>query len=240
MQFSELLSRLRVRVGNPSISDVPDADLKQITNDSYKEIANRYVFHKNRKIVTFPTVAPVGLVTTTRYNLPDDCLAVLSLWNTGSVATPSAQYKLSKKDETWLADQQTDPTNPFSGEPLCYVRQRGWVELNPAPDAIYTIRLTYKYSIADLVADGDVPVLPDVWHPGIVFLARTKYWDEYRLDVEKAKWSFGVWQTWIATKPDELQEEDFADNTEGVVMPTLIRSAGRVQPRSSTDFDRLD
>jgi hypothetical protein len=240
MQLVDFRTNLRARIGNPTTAEVPDATLTDLINDAASELADRFEFHDVRKIVTFPTVAPVGTVTTTRYNIPADCLAVLSVWNTGSTANPTAQGKLEKRDEAWLAQQQTDPTNPITGIPLAYVRQRDWIELSPAPDDVYTIRLTYK-ATNTMVQDTDTPVTPVTWDKGILHLARAKFYDEIRLDTEKAKWAFTVYETWVQSKPVEVEEEDFADNVEGVVMPTLSRfRLGPLQPRSSNDFDRMN
>lgn len=243
MQLSDYRTWLRSRVGNPSVAEVDDSVFDDITNESYEEIANRFVFHKVRKIVTFPTIAPTVAtppVLTPRYTIPTDCLEVRSIWNTGSTANPTTQYKLEKRDEAWLAGQQTDLSNPISAAPTDYVRQRDWIELSPAPDDVYTMRLEYKAILAKLVSPTDIPALPDVWHKGIAYLARFKYWDEIRLDNPKAQWAMEVWNGWVETKPVEVEEENFADNTEGVQVLGLSNASGHSRPWSSADFDRMD
>ena len=211
MDLVTLNSTLRTKVGSPSTAEVDNTVLTRLNNEAYEEIFEKYIFHKGRKIVTFPTVADSAL-----YDVPADCMAVFSLWNT----TENYQRKILKKDENWLANQQTNTAGP----PIGYVRQRGWIQLSPTPDQVYTIRLFYKASYTALSADADVPVIPASWHPGIWRLARYNYWDE-KGDLAKAQWAQAAWVQWVSDKPDELQEEYQMDDTEGVVMPGLVRSA---------------
>lgn len=220
MNLSQLEVKLRAKTGNPSLADVPLATNYGFLNDALQEMANKYIFHRGRNIVTFPTIMGQA-----RYTIPSDCLAVLSLWNT----TTNFQGKLTKKDEQWLAAQQSSTTSTPTG----YVRQKDWIELSPVPDAIYTMRLLYKIDVPQLVAPSDIPVLPSVWHPGIWMRARVLYWDE-KGDITKAQWAETFFANWVMDKPDELQEEDQADNVEGVVLPTLTDTPSRV------DFDFAD
>ena len=245
MTLAQFETWLRGVVGNPSTADVPNTTLDQCINEAYDEIANRFQFHLVRKIVTFLTGAPtvaVPPVGTPRYPIPCDLLEARSLWNMGSAINIDAQYKLEKRDEAWLAGQQSDLNNPIFGQPTSYVRQRDWIELSPVPDGIYNMRLEYKASIAPLSISTDSPILPDVWHKGICYLARVKYWDEVQLDNPKAAAAMAIWNAWIETKPVEVQEEDFADNTEGIVVPTLSNRGRNSSSRfwSSNYFDVAD
>lgn len=224
MNLLELRTKLRVTLGNPSVAEVPDATLDSLNNEAYEEIHDKFVFHKARKIVTFPTVAASEL-----YQVPSDCLSVFSVWNT----TAGHERKLEKKDENWLATQQ----DAEDGDPIAYVRQRGWIQLVPPPDAVYTMRLMYKAHYTVMVADTDVPVLPLAWHPGIWRLARFRYWDD-KGDLAKAQWANNVWLQWVSDKPDELQEEYQMDDAEGVTMPFLLRSTDESSANSQTLWDR--
>lgn len=217
-------TELRTKVGNPSVAEVSDTVLDAVINQANKEIYDKYPFHAARRIVTFPTVASTGL-----YVLPTDCLSVYSLWNT----TSGYQGKLLKRDENWLSTQQLQQNGP----PTYYVRQRGWVQLSPTPDAVYSIRLMYKAMCPTLAEDTDEPVIPASWHDGIWRLARFIYWDE-KGDLAKAQWSNNMWLQWVSDKPNEMQDEDFMDNTEGVVMPFLIQSPNADSFNSQNNWDR--
>lgn len=224
MDLVELRTKLRTKVGNPSIAEAPELALTSLINEAYEEIHEKYTFHKARRIVLFPTVAGSAL-----YDIPSDALSIFSLWNT----TTNYQRKIVKRDENWLSQQQTQQTGP----PVAYVRQRAWLELSPVPDAIYTLRLMYKCAYDPLVVDADVPVIPFSWHPGIWRLARFLYWDE-KGDLAKAQWSNNVWLQWVSDKPNELQEEYLMDDTEGVSMPSLMRSSSESSAHSQTLWDR--
>lgn len=224
MDLTTLNSTLRTKVGNPSTAETAESVLTRLNNEAYEEIFEKYTFHKARKVVTFPTVAGSAL-----YDVPSDCVAVFSLWNT----TTNFQGKIPKRDENWLSGQQTSTTGPPQG----YVRQRGWINLSPTPDQVYTLRLFYKLVYTPMVETADVPVIPASWHPGIWRLARFNYWDE-KGDLAKAQWAQAAWTQWVSDKPDELQEEYQMDDTEGVEMPGLIRSAYPSSMNSQTAWDR--
>lgn len=224
MDLSELNTTLRTKVGNPSTAEVTDTVLTRLSNEAYEEIFEKYTFQKARRVVTFPTTIGSAL-----YDIPTDCLAVFSLWNT----TENYQRKILKKDENWLAAQQSETNGP----PIGYVRQRGWIQLSPTPDLVYTLRMMYKAAYTPLVLNADVPSIPESWHPGIWRLARFQYWDE-KGDLAKAQWANNIWLQWLATKPDELQEEYQMDDTEGVVMPSLIRSSAGSSFNSQLTWDR--
>src|ERR1041384_6200222 len=66
-------TKLRTRIGNPSITDVPDANLTTHLNDSYREIANKFKFHLVRSRYDFSTV-----IGTRLYNLPTGSVAILN------------------------------------------------------------------------------------------------------------------------------------------------------------------
>lgn len=211
MNLTQFRTALRARVGNPTTAEVPDTELTDRINESVKDIADRYGFHKGRKVVTFPTV-----IDTPRYALPTDCLVVMKLRH------PLENEQLRKRDETWASERMTLD----AGRPTDYLRERDWVQLFPTPDDVYILELMYKAAPASLLADVDEPVTPVSWDEGVLLLARAKYWD-FRLDVQKATHAYNVWERWVSTKPSEISEELFADDTEGVIIPTLQRGRSR-------------
>lgn len=205
MNLLEFRASLRARVGNPTTGEVADTELDDRINESVSEIADKYGFHQARKVVTFDTV-----MNTPRYVLPTDCLVLMKLRH------PLENVQLRKRDETWASSRMDEE----AGKPKDYLRERDWIQLFPTPDGVYTLEMVYKASPARLTADGDTPVTPVSWDEGVLLLARAKHWD-VRLDVQKAVHAFSVWERWVSTKPSEINEELFADDTEGVIIPTL-------------------
>lgn len=205
MNLGQLRTSLRARVGNPTTAEVPNTELDERINEAIKEIADKYGFHRARAITNIVTV-----VDQAQYDLPADCLVVMKLRH------PLENLQLIRRDETWASERMTMD----SGKPTDYLRQQDYIQLFPPPDAEYTLELFYKASAATLVADADESILPTSWDEGILHLARAKHWD-VRLDVQKAVHAFSVWERWVSTKPSEINEELFADDTEGVIIPTL-------------------
>ena len=210
-----LRTRLRKRIGNPTVAAVPDADLTQVINDAYGEIATKYKFHKVRKLCTFDTV-----VDQQKYGLPTDCYAVLRVRDTTN------KIKLEKAgDRTAATDDAT-----ASAKPTSYVRQRDWIALYPTPDDIYTMELFYKAKPTDLSADVDYPVLPGAWDEGLLRLARFYYWDSIG-DLPKATYAQTLYDKWVSDMPLEFDDEaDVIDS--GVEIPTLGNSQDK-----GLDFD---
>lgn len=205
MNLLQLRTDLRGRVGNPTVAEVPNSELDDRINESIRDIIDRYGFLNARKIVQFNTVMDVP-----RYAIPTDCLVVMKLRH------PLDNLQLIKRDETWASKRMTED----SGRPTDYLRERDWMQLFPTPDDVYTLEIMYKAAPATLVNDVDEPELPSMWREGILLLARAKHWD-YKLDIQKATHAYNVWERWVSTKPSEVSEELFADNTEGIIIPTL-------------------
>lgn len=210
-----LRTKLRKRIGNPSLTDAPDIDLTEIMNEAYSDIAMKFKFHKARKLCQFNTI-----VNDPRYGIPADCYAVLRIRDTTN------KRKLEKGgDRTAAMDITTT-----SGQPLTYVRQRDWVLFIPPPDGIYVMEMYYKAKPTDLVVDGDFPVTPAAWDEGILRLARYYYFDRVG-DLPKAQFAQSAYDKWVAEMPLEFDDESEAIDS-AIEIPTLSNNQ---DPR--LDFD---
>lgn len=218
MQLSDMRTRLRKTIGNPDTTDVPDADLNELINLAYRDIAGRYRFHTVRKLCQFTTVDG-----TERYGLPTDCEVVLR------VRDVTNGTKLRKRGDRFAAVQEASD-DEVTGKPTDYVRQRDWILLDPTPDDAYVMELYYKAGITDLDADTDEPILPEAWHEGILKLARHKFYDDSG-DIPKATYALANYDSWLSTKPIEFDEEK-KDIDQGVEIPTLKNAA-----RATVSFD---
>lgn len=218
MELSVMRTRLRKRIGNPTLTDVPDSDLNQHINTAYLELVNKFRFHLGRRICIFDTV-----IGQPRYGLPTD-LAVLF-----RIRDNTNERKMIKLDDPRRArltnhtkDQLTSagtPANITLDQPRYYMRHRDWVELHPVPDGVYEMEIFYKIVVEELVADTDEPVIPETWHVGIVSLARYWYYDEEG-DLPKAKNAMNAFEVWLSRQPVEVDEEKI-DFDSGVGVPTL-------------------
>jgi hypothetical protein len=76
--------------------------------------------------------------------------------------------------EVWRGyfDQGTRPT----GKPTHFTfRPDGTLELDPTPDAIYTLTFDYRRTLHALAADGDEPIIPAKFQDAIVWGAILEY-----------------------------------------------------------------
>lgn len=223
MILSEMRDSLRRKVGNPTDTDVSDTDLNRYLNESQRYIGDRFPFQMTRTLVTFPTV-----VGTTRYELPSDLNTLMY------VANRTTRRPLRRRRANARGLTEAPSTTP--AEPSHYNRALGWLEFNCKPDKVYTIALFYKNDMADLVNDGDEPVIPLSWHDGIVKFARYLFYDE-KQDFAKAQYMYASWTLWLESKPDELQDELLYDDDGAIEMPTLLGSEHprRGYPRFDTE-----
>ena len=214
MELSDMRDKLRKRIGNPDTTDVPDDDLTELINLAYRDIAGRYRFHTVRKLCQFSTVSG-----TARYGLPADCEAVFR------VRDVTNGTKLQKRGDRFAATQEASD-DEITGKPTDYVRQRDWILLDPTPDDVYVMELYYKAGITDLSLDTDEPIIPEAWTEGILKLARHKFYDNAG-DIPKATYALANYNSWLSTKPIELDEEK-RDIDHGVEIPTL-KNASRAR-----------
>jgi hypothetical protein len=208
MTLAELRTWLRKIIGNPSTTDVPEADLTERLNEAYKEIAMRYKLYNARKLCTFVTT-----IDEPRYAIPADAYAVLRLRDNTN------KTRLSKVGDNAYSRRTSDT----SGYPIQYTRHRTWVTLMPPPAGEYTMEMYYTALPADLSGDGDIPVIPVAWHKGLGRLARSLHFDDTG-DFPKATAAMASYNRWLQTMPTEIEEEvEHMDG--GVEIPSLGESA---------------
>lgn len=220
-----MYAALRVRVGNPTTTEVPNLTLIRVINSAYDFIISRYPFHETRRVASFSTVNG-----TARYTVPSDLLSLLRVWD------ETSRRKIVKRGVRYLASL---PKNLATGEPKAYVRTTNWIEFVPTPSAVYSMRLYYLSKPADLALDADVPLIPATWHEGILAKARHIYYDE-RGDIGKAVYSGNAWKEWVADKPSEIDAEKDDMDDQPVILPEL---GGRDYSRTAGYdelFDYLD
>lgn len=210
MNLSEMRTRLRRQIGNPTTTDVPDAQLTEHVNDAYREIVAKFRFHKTRKVCTFDTTAD-----TRRYGLPEDAKWVMR------VRDDTNKRFIEKTDDHRLS-RIDDLTT--TGKPELYARYRDWIELQPTPDGVYTISVYYESDITELSADSDEPVMSEAWHRGLVNLAKYYYYDDQGDDA-KALSARNKYEAWLTSQPSEVDEEQ-RFNDHGVQIPSLGEWAG--------------
>ena len=218
MNLTTALGELRTRVGNPSTGEVTDLVLTSVLNYTIREIATKYRFYQFRVEGTIPTV-----LGTADYALPSNVRVVLSVWDATN------RIQLRKTGQRFNATSLTIYSG-INGKPQRYGRVGNNIRLFPTPDAVYSIKYLGKQVPADLVAGGDLVVLPDAWMDGMLKLGRAKYYDDIAHNATKAIEAYNSWTLWLETQPTEIDEEKVDDDS-GVEIPTL----GVVEPRYDWD-----
>lgn len=217
MNLTELRADLTIAVGNPS--GITSTTLDSCINKAYLRICDMFTFSQNTKRTTTNTV-----IGTQSYNLATNDTTVLGVWN------KTHRYALDKVDAhsvNMYDDQST--VSPRRGRPRKYYRAESSIFIMPAPDAVYVLEFVTKQKVAKLVNTSDTPVLYEPWHDGIVLLARWYYFDQVAFDFPKAQYAWGVWQSWLQTKPSEVHQESVDLEQGADFMP--------ITSRTGTDFD---
>lgn len=210
MNHTALLASLRSKIGNPTTADVPDGTLTGYLNEAYRHITMRYRHKVVRATNQFNTVA--GTAT---YTLAGQYLIVLQVWDR------THNVKLVKIDPEARTQLDLSVSNPTQrGWPQYYETKQNGIVLYPTPDDAYAIEAEYKANPADLSAGGDTPVINDLWHPGIVMLARWYYWDA-KIDAPKATYAYNTWKLWLSDIMADVDEENVDREQFSVRVPGL-------------------
>lgn len=232
MELSELRSRLRARVGNPSQTDIPDTpNLDQYINDAYQEIFNKYKSRRRRARARFTTT-----IGQDKYNLAGTTDVVYKVWDrtNGLELEYIGISKLSEKD------YDASPNNLVqNAKPLQWTVMETYLQLLPPPDGAYVIEFVYKVIFSSLVQPTDIPVVPEYWHRGIVMLASAIYYEDAAGDQEKAAFHRGLFKDWVSDLPLEAHEQTEAIDS-GVEVPTLGFNARADRKPDGIWWDILD
>lgn len=214
MTLAEMRTLLRKYIGNPSVANKPEADLTEVLNMAYRQIASKFRFQTVRDRYTISTS-----LATTDYALQSTDLVVYEVWNktTGNELRKYGMHQLPQIDATTL-----EPTD--RGEPVAWYRDGNTLQIYPSPDAVYVLELVVKFRPGLLALDADVPVIEDLWHEGIVMLARWYHWDMTQ-DFPKAQQAMNNYKLWLADKPNEFDEEN-----EALDQPVEVGGMGHRRP----------
>src|SRR5687768_2590780 len=93
MNLAEARADLRKKAGNPTVANVPNAELDAVLNTAYSFITARYAFNQTRKLVSFQTT-----IGQDRYTLPPDFLSIRRIWD------DTNKRKLRRKGTRFLAN----------------------------------------------------------------------------------------------------------------------------------------
>ncbi|HEY6022396.1 MAG TPA: hypothetical protein VIY48_21815 [Candidatus Paceibacterota bacterium] len=218
MNLTEIRTRLRRAIGNPSAASIPDATLDLFINAAYTDIVEKNKFHKARKLCRFDSVTDQD-----KYTLPSDVYAIIH------VRDRTNEQRLIKRDAQQIFEVFGSAT---TGLPRYYAHLRGWIQIFPTPNGVYSIEVLYRSSLTALSDTNPTPEIPASWHEAIPLLARHKYYDDTG-DVSKSLYALNLYKDWIKDKPVEVNQE-LRDLDSGVRIPSLERNYPR---RSAWDAE---
>ena len=221
MTLAQLRTALRLRIGSPSTTDVPDANLTGHVNSAYQEILNKYKFKRRRGKAKFSTQIGVS-----KYIVSDLTDVIYTVWDrtNGKMLERVGKTKLAQEDYN-----STPPTSVQNGKPTQWDHAETYLHLLPAPDAVYQIEFVYKVIFVALSLDADVPIIPFNWHRGIIILGAHIYYDDEGSDPQKAVYHKNQFRDWVADQPVEEHEATESIDS-GVQVPSLSGGAMTRRP----------
>jgi hypothetical protein len=212
VNLAQLRLKVRPRIGNPSVTDVPDSTLTGVVNDAYQEVFNKYKFKLRRRRGKFNTV-----IGSDKYDISGLTNVVYKVWD----RTNGRELEFVGTNVLAERDYDAVPNNLVqNGRPEKWAHQETYLQILPPPDGVYSIEMVYKVIFTPLINDTDIPVIPDTWHRGLAILAAALYYGDIASDPVKEKFHRDAFTTWVADQPVEEHEETEAIDS-GVEIPTL-------------------
>lgn len=221
MNLLQMRTLLRRRIGNPTLTAVPDTNLNDHLNNSVTELQDRYKFTQGRGRAKFNTTIGVD-----KYHVNTLTYTVLKVWDRTN------KVRIFKKGPSFVASEDFDGTT--QGKPEWYARFDTYIQLIPIPDGVYSIEFWYRRIVAAMASDSDVAALPVAWHRGVVIYATYMYYADEGKDMQKATFALNEFSAWVKDKPVEVHEET-EDMDQGVEIPTLSDPQDK-----RLDFDHED
>jgi hypothetical protein len=126
----------------------PSSRIDQYINDGQYLIARRVGYYNSEGIYALPVVAAQA-----SYPLPPGWALI--------------RYLVDSDRNTVLPQvslRDVDSSPPNTGQPGCYAIDGPNIHLYPTPDGPYDLELRYWMLPPKLVADSDIPTLPEDWH----------------------------------------------------------------------------
>lgn len=198
LSLENMRSILRNATGNDE-DDLPDDDADLLLNRSFWALTDKFPFRVKEIEATFPTV-----IGERKYSVPVlfEALRSLSIKDPDTLRWEPIDRVGSKYYDSYLSDKPDERSMPDR-----YMREGKCIKLLPIPDKVYTIRMRYLMTLADLSNTNDTPSIPQVWHEIIAFGAAWRKFfeigDHVRMQTTKKLQNFSI----AEIVPEEAKEE---------------------------------
>lgn len=203
--FDAIQTEVKARLGN---RDNIDSRLPVWINDAYFELLlnPRFSFFELDKQVLTSTVN-----TLRAYALPADLWFILDIRIFKTVSGTSSDFRKLRRSH-WM---DFDKREPLPGVPHKYARFGATIEIDPTPDATYTMLMRYRFRPVELTT-GLSPLIGREWDEVITVLSVIKGYDALEQPEEAAKQRTLLEQL-LTSRLDVPQLEDMdAETTIGV------------------------
>lgn len=160
LSLAQLRSELRDHLGVDS-TELIDADADLLLNRSWWKVADNYKFKEKEATSSFNTVAG-----TESYALGTVAATAESIQNLSIKDVNSLDYDaLTQIDETRFVGMRTANTS-VRGKPEYYIHRGTNILLFPIPDAVYSIKIDYLATLADV---STALAVPQAWHEAVLY-----------------------------------------------------------------------
>lgn len=170
--LDQMRVRLRVELGNRSVTDLPDVVLTEWINDAYIDLYGSLDLPESK--ISFPMTT---IVDQAMYLLPNtvDSIRSVSAANDLSLDTLGA-----KLDESDIHSYRKFPSR--QGPPQAWFRENNILVLWPRPDANYSVVLDCRFRPWPLSLPDHYPALDDKWHEALYKGAKYRAWEGLQND----------------------------------------------------------
>jgi len=188
MTLAEMRTQIRYRVGRRS--DLTSGDGLTVANYCINR-AQRQITHTFR----FSELEAENTSRTTVNNVdtvavPTPAYAVLSVFDVTNTLF------LRPLPGGWESYERTRSTS--TAHPTQWLRFADLIYFRPRPNGAFNLRMGIQTEPADLTVDGDQPVIPPVWHDGIIILATIHLWRSIDEDERADALERGEWRSFLS------------------------------------------
>jgi hypothetical protein len=172
MTLEQMQAEIRFRLGGTRRSDLQSGDGLTALNNwidfAYRSLVHTIRFPQFERLDTTQSTS----VSNAYITIPTGIYNIFTIFD-----ITNANY-IEPLPGGWEEYERRGVLSANAGKPSRWTRLNNLVYFEPRPDAVYALRL-FALDEPSLIAPGTEPVIPEVWHMGIVFRAVAEGWIAY-------------------------------------------------------------
>lgn len=154
-QLSDIVTKVQQRVRDTGYSS---AEIKTYINDTQNDVFNEYQLRFMQDSIDYATVLNTPDITNA-VGLPDNYVQAIDLTLLNAASRKFIPYINYVELDALYANPGDTTVHP-SNVPTYWYMFDNTINLFPAPNAVYNVRLKYYKKPTELVDDADVPEIP--------------------------------------------------------------------------------